>query len=151
MKLIRLFSSTLIFVFFWTGEPITSFKWDWKKLFFFCWFVGNSVKVSCAPLTSTFKLNQLISCFIQDVTPAFQGAKLTNADMDDAELVYWAAVEDLKISQGVVKETDLTSALWSSIEKYMGCEFLILQCYRVVKYFFVATFLKSKCEKTVKK
>lgn len=56
----------------------------------------------------------------RDVTPAFQGAKLTNADMDDAELVYWAAVEDLKISQGVVKETDLTSALWSSIEKYMG-------------------------------
>ena len=65
-------------------------------------------------------LSKLICRFNQDVAQAFQGV---NVDMDDAELVYWAAVEDLKISHGVVKETDLTSALWSSIEKYMGCEY----------------------------
>jgi len=42
-------------------------------------------------------------------------------ELDDAELTFWAAVENAKPVEDAVTESDLSSAMWSDVEARMGC------------------------------
>ena len=53
-------------------------------------------------------------------------------EMDDTETAFWTAVESTAICCESVMENDLTSPVWSDVEAYMGCKYIVgLFVYRV--------------------
>jgi hypothetical protein len=44
-------------------------------------------------------------------------------DLDDREMILWAAVENASAGVDGIMETELTSSIWSKIEARMGREY----------------------------